>query len=55
MAEKVSKESVDYGPAKSTSRERCGNCEHFLPRERACEVVRGAISRGDWCSRWEAR
>lgn len=28
MAQKVSKVSVDYGPAKSTSPERCWNCAH---------------------------
>lgn len=49
---KVSKASVDYGPA-GEHQDRCGRCRHFK-RPDACELVAGAINRNDWCLLFEA-
>lgn len=53
-SDKATKAEVHYGPAKATSRERCGNCGHFI-RPDACERVRGAINPGDWCELWQKK
>lgn len=50
MAEKHTKEEVDYGKGMGTI--RCYLCEHFEPPD-ACELVEGRIRPEDWCKLFE--
>jgi len=56
MAEKVSKDSVNYRPA--TNNKRCGNCAmstfHGTFTHGSCTLVEGLIRRDDTCDKWEA-
>ena len=49
MAEKVSKDSVNYRPA--TNNKRCGNCSMFSENGR-CTLVEGLIRSSDTCDKW---
>ena len=40
-------------PAKGP--DRCIDCIHFLPRQHACQIVRGYIEAADWCDRYQER
>jgi hypothetical protein len=53
MDEKVSKESVDYGPGHATR--KCSQCIMFLARTHACTLVRGWIDEDAWCERFERK
>lgn len=49
MAEKLSKEEVDYSPG--MGQRRCYLCEHFIPRD-SCEIVEGRIKQDYWCRKF---
>jgi hypothetical protein len=61
VAVKARKEDVDYGPAKASSLERCGNCRSFRPVPSggrgagACVKVEGRIEARMWCKLWSKR
>ena len=48
----MKKDKSDVNYSVGTPAEHCGNCQHFMPRDDACEVVKGAIYPRYWCSRW---
>lgn len=52
---KYAKSEVNYeSPAQGES--HCSQCVHFeVQTPRACEIVRGLIKPGDWCSRFKAK
>lgn len=52
---KVSKASVDYSEGKLSSRERCGNCKHFVVADNECTLVKGFIQARMWCKLWKGK
>jgi len=51
-ATKFHKELVRYTDHAMVRHERCGLCEHYI-QGGECEIVRGQISPGGWCNRFE--
>lgn len=52
MADKVTKESVNYTPRAMKVNERCGKCEFFHDTRilyGECRKVKGSISPRGWC------
>ena len=48
MLHKKAKEEVNFeSPAKGP--DHCGQCTHYRPLSRRCNIVAGAIGPGDWC------
>ena len=52
MVGKLHKELVRYTDHAMVQHERCGLCEYYI-QGGACKIVRGEISPGGWCNRFE--
>jgi hypothetical protein len=52
MAEKVSKQSVDY--SQGMKARHCGICRYFEPPH-ACEKVEGRIETDKWCRLFKSK
>ena len=52
MVGKLHKELVRYTDHAMVRNERCGLCDYYI-HGGACKIVRGDISPGGWCNRFE--
>ena len=49
---KLSHADVDYGPGNPRG-DHCAICAHYLPDQRACEIVAPPIEPMGWCIKFE--
>lgn len=54
MENKSSKAAVQYEPV-ATGKDKCEDCEHYIPGEKRCRIVAGTIEPGAWCKEFSRK